>query len=85
MTRVQYALLFFSCIIFPYMCAIAAFFTQAILSSHHRDVPASLGIVGIPCLLVGTLGGQVVSMIQGYGKRIAELERRLNEKHGTAA
>jgi hypothetical protein len=58
------------------ICAVAAFLASAV-STHFV---ATIGVVGIPCLLVGTLAGQTMSILQAYDKRIAELEKRLAAK-----
>jgi len=75
MTRTQYALAFFSCLIFPFLCAVACFFTAA----SGKQFPVSIGLLGIPCLMVGMLASQVIGVFRAYEKRIAELERRLDE------
>ena len=75
MTRPLFALAFFSSLILPGLCAVGCFFTAA--SGKHFQV--SIGLLGIPCLLVGMLASQVIGVLRAYEKRIAELERQLDE------
>lgn len=75
MTRIPTALLYTTCLIIPFVFAVVCFSLAAAGPSFHV-----IGPVGIPCLFLGLMGSQLIVVTKSLDQRIADLERRLDEK-----
>ncbi len=79
MPRSQVIMLLTVCVAFPLLIALGLLVAAVLLSTSGRPTP-SWALIAYPFLFVGLSAVQMVNVLNDFGKRVSELENRLQEK-----